>query len=92
MKFSTFMTEMRGGAKILTLRKGLLETASPASPHPEPYRMNREEVPLLGAMRITRNRSQLPTPNDTTSNVSKKEADDTPTGKWRNSSAVSFTP
>ena len=35
-------------------------------------------------MRITRNRSQLPTPNDTTSNIPKKEADDTPAGKWKN--------
>ena len=54
--------------------------------------MNRERGFLLGAMRITRNRSQLPTSNDTTSNIPKKEADDTPTGKWRNSSAVSFLP
>lgn len=53
--------------------------------------MNREEV-LLGAMRITRNRSQLPTSNDITSNVPNKEADNTPTGKRRNSSAASFTP
>ena len=47
--------------------------------------MNREEV-LLGAMPITRNRSQLPTSNDTTSNVPNKEADNIPTGKRRNSS------
>jgi hypothetical protein len=89
LHFGSWRVEPRKDSEA---NQGLLEITSP---HPEPspgalsYESRREHS--LEAMPVTRNRSQLPTSNETTLNIPKKEVDATPTGGWISSSAASST-